>query len=328
MRQYIIRRLLLFIPVLIGVSVIIFTLMRIVPGDVALTILAGPDGSDAVNQQQYNALRDELGLNKPLFVDIRSPGSGSQYGEWMWGMVRGDWGQSLRHHTPVFQDIKRRFPLTFELATITVVISVAVALPLGILMAMRQDTVLDYVLRIPSIGGLAMPTFWVGTLMLLVMSVWLSWTPPLGYTHFWDDPWENIQQIIWAGLALGYAQAAIVSRMTRSTLLEVLRQDYIRTAWSKGVSERVVIVRHALKNAILPVVTIVGISYANLIGGTVIMENLWNLPGLGRSLIEAINFRDYPVVQALVMVFAVVILAANLLVDLLYAWLDPRVRYS
>ncbi len=328
MKRYIARRILMFIPVLVGVSVIIFTLMRIVPGDVALMILIGPEGEGSVDPKQYQKLRHDLGLDKPIFVSFTHPGSGSQYGEWVWGLIRGDWGKSIRTDTPVMSEIGRRFPLTFEMATLTVIVSVLIALPLGIIMAIRQDGLLDYSVRLISIGGLAMPTFWTGSLMLLFMTVWFNWIPPLGYQHFWDNPWNNIRQVIWSSIALGYLLSAVIARMTRSTLLEVLRQDYIRTAWAKGLRERTVILRHAFKNAILPVITLVGIYYAALIGGTVIMENLWNLPGLGRSLIESINFRDYPMVQGLIMVFAFVIVCANLLVDLMYAWLDPRVRYT
>lgn len=319
MRNYMMRRILQFIPVLIGVSIIIFIIMRIVPGDVALAILIGPEGQGEVDPVALERLREELGLNQNVVL---------QYTSWIGGIFTGDWGTSLRTDTPVLEEIRRRFPLTFEMATLSVLMSLIIAAPLGILMAIRQNSWIDYIARLVSIGGLAMPNFWVGTLMLLFMVIWFSWIPPLGYTNFWDNPWTNIQQIIWGSLALGYLLSAIVARMTRSTLLEVLRQDYIRTAWAKGLRERTVVVRHALKNAILPVITIVGLQYAALIGGTVIMERIWNLPGLGSSLIEAINFRDYPVVQGLVLMFAVIILSANLLVDLMYAWLDPRVRYS
>ena len=328
MKRYIARRVLMFIPVLIGVSVIIFTLMRVVPGDVALMILIGPEGDGEVDEEAYQRLREELGLNEPLFVDVTNPARGSQYGAWVSGLAYGNWGDSIRTDTPVLSEISRRFPLTFEMATLTVLISILIALPLGILMAMRQDSILDYVLRVVSIGGIAMPSFWTGALMLLFMTIWFRYIPPLGYQHFWDNPWANIQQVIWSSLALGYLLSSVVARMTRSTLLEVLRQDYIRTAWAKGLTERVVITRHALKNAFLPIVTLIGLYYAALIGGTVIMENIWNLPGLGRSLIESINFRDYPMVQGLIMIFAFIILCANLFVDLTYAWLDPRVRYE
>jgi peptide/nickel transport system permease protein len=328
MTRYIVRRILLFIPVLLGVSLIIFILMRIVPGDVALMILIGPEGDAAVDEAQLEALREELRLNDPLFIDITDPGRGSQYGSWLYGFFRGDWGDSLRTDNSVWSEISRRFPLTFEMATLTVIISIVLALPLGILMAMRQDSILDYGLRLISILGLAMPNFWVGALMLLFMVILVNYLPPLGYEHFWDNPWANIQQIIWSAIALGWLLSAILARMTRSTLLEVLRQDYIRTAWAKGLTERSVIMRHAMKNAILPIITLIGLYWAALIGGTVIMESLWNLPGLGLTLIDSINFRDYPMVQGLIMMFAFIILVANLIVDLTYAWLDPRVRYN
>ncbi len=319
MQRYIVRRLLQFIPVLFLVSAGIFLIMRVVPGDVALMILVGPDGTGTVDPIQLEKLRDQLGLNDSLVV---------QYWNWVSGVFTGDWGQSLRSQTSVWEEITNRFPLTFEMVNLTVIISISIALPLGILMAMRQNTPIDYVARFISIGGLAMPTFWVGALMLLTMVVFFNWIPPLGYSELWVSPWNNIQQVIWACLALGYALSAVVSRMTRSTLLEVLRQDYIRTAWAKGLQERTVMTRHALKNAILPVITIVGLQYATLMGGTVIMERIWNLPGLGTAMIDSINFRDYPMVQGLVLLFALIILGVNLIIDLMYAWLDPRIRYG
>lgn len=327
MTQYIIRRLFLFVPVLLGVSVLIFVLMRVVPGDVALMVLVGPGGEASVDPQLYQQVRSKLHLDRPLFVDFTNPARGSQYGEWVWGLIQGDWGKSLRNDTPVLKEILLRFPLTFEIATLTAIIAVLIAIPLGIIMAARPDGWIDYIARVVSIGGLAMPSFWVAALMLLFMVIWFKTMPPLGYTHIWDQPWTNISQVIWASLALGYFKASIVARMTRSALLEELGQDYIRTALSKGLRERVVLFRHALRNAMLPVVTLVGAQYAALMSGTVIMEALWNLPGLGNSLIDSIKFRDYPMVQGLVMVFAFIVIVANLLVDLVYAWLDPRVRY-
>ena len=321
MKAYLLRRLIQFIPVLIGVSLLIFILMRIVPGDVALNILLGPDGEGDVDPIVLAQLRDELGLTRPIY---------EQYLDWMRGVVTLDWGDSLfiEEGTPVLEMIGSRFPLTFEMATLTMLIALSIALPLGIISAIRQNTWIDYSARILSIGGLAMPSFWVAALILVVMVVVFTWSPPFNYVEIWENPWKNIQQLIWGALALGYLLAAVVARMVRSTLLEVLRQDYIRTATSKGLQERDIVIRHALKNAILPVVTIVGLQYASLIGGTVIMEQIWNLPGLGAMLIESITFRDFPVIQGLVLIFAIIILVANLLVDILYAWLDPRVRYS
>ncbi len=319
MQAYILRRLLQFIPVLIGVSLLIFILMRIVPGDVAIAILIGPDGEGSPDPALLEELRDDLGLNRPLVV---------QYFSWVGNLFQGDWGESVEDGRPVLKKIVTRFPLTFELATMTMLIALAIALPLGVISAIRQNTWIDYLARIISIGGLTMPSFWVGALMVLVLVVVFSWFPPFAYAELWEDPWTNFRQLIWGALALGYLLAAVVARMVRSTLLEVLRQDYVRTALAKGLPERNVVVRHALKNAILPVVTIVGLQYAGLVGGTVIMERIWNLPGLGTMLIQAIQFRDYPVVQGLVLVFAIIILLANLLIDILYAWLDPRIRYA
>ncbi len=318
MKAYIAKRLLQFIPVLIGISILIFGIMRIVPGDVALSILIG-DGSGTPDPAAYDRIRADLGLDKS-YVE--------QYFDWVGGFFVGDLGDAIFKDKTVLQEIGDSFPLTFQLATLTVIISLVISLPLGVLMAVRQNTWIDYVARIVTIGGLALPNFFVAALMLLVMVVWFEWIPPIRPANFWDDPWINFQQVIWAALALGYLLSAVVARMTRSALLEVLRQDYIRTAWAKGLTERAVVVRHALKNAFLPVVTIVGLQYAALIGGTVIMERFWNLPGLGFSLVEAIIRRDFPIVQGIVMMFSAIVLIANLIVDILYAWLDPRVRYG
>lgn len=323
MRRYIIRRILLFVPVLFGVSVIIFVLMRVVPGDVAELILFGPGGGESistpVDPQTLAKLRSDLDLDKNLV---------HQYGLWIWGLLRLDAGESLYSDRPVFDEIKKRFPITFELATLSLIVSVLIAIPIGVISAVKRDTWVDYIFRVLSIGGLAMPSFWTGSLIILFLVLWFNWTPPLGFTTLTDDPWRNLQQIIWPVIALGYLLSAVVSRMTRSTMLEVLNQDYIRTARAKGLMERVVVFRHALKNALLPVVTIVGLQYAFLLGGTVIMEQLFSIPGLGRMLITSINTRDYPMVQALVLLFSGIIVVANLLVDLLYAWLNPQIRYT
>jgi len=318
MNRYIVKRLLQFIPVLIGISILIFGIMRIVPGDVAMRILVG-SGSGNYSQEEYDRITEDLGLDDPIVV---------QYFKWTGGVVTGDWGESIYSGRPVLEEIGDSFPLTFQLATMTVVISLLLGLPLGILMAVRQNTWVDYIARVVSMGGLALPNFFVAALMLMVMVLAFEWIPPIRPADFWDDPWTNLQQVIWAALALGYLLSAIIARMTRSTLLEVLRQDYIRTAWAKGLQERSVILQHALKNAVLPIVTIVGLQYAALVGGTVIMEQFWNLPGIGFALVEAIFQRDFPMVQGIVLLFAGIVLVANLLVDILYAWLDPRVRYG
>lgn len=313
MRDYIIKRLLLGILTLIGVSILIFLMMRVLPGDIAMVIL----GEGRITEKDLAEIRQKLGLDRPLHI---------QYLDWMWGLLRFDAGDSLKTGFPVLNEILNRFPLSFELATLTLIFASFIAIPLGVLSAIRQGSWLDQALRVVSVAGLAMPTFWTGTLIILFLVLFFQWMPPLGYVGLFEDPLANLQQIVWPALVLGYYYTAVVSRMTRSCMLEVLRQDYIRTAWSKGLRERVVIFRHALKNAILPVVTIIGIQYAYLMGGTVIMETVFFLPGMGSALVDSILFRDYPMVQTIFLIFAAIIFVANLVVDVLYASLDPRVR--
>lgn len=319
MRTYIARRILLFVPVLIGISMLIFIFMRVVPGDVAVTILAGPDGGGTIDPVKLEQLREKLGLRDPLVV---------QYGRWVWDLVRLQPGNSLVSGAPVMGEIRLRLPVTLELAILSMIISLSIAVPLGILMAMRQDTPVDYIARMLSIGGLAMPTFWSASLMILFLSLWFNWLPPLGYHSFFSSPIANLKQMIWPALSLGYLMAAVVSRMIRTSLLEVFRQDYVRTATAKGLSHRLVVTRHALKNALIPVVTVLGVQIAALASGSVIMESIFSLPGLGRSLVTAIQYRDYPMVQTLVVVFAFFVVISNLVVDVAYAWFDPRVHYK
>ncbi|MBI2909054.1 MAG: ABC transporter permease [Chloroflexi bacterium] len=318
MRQYILRRILLLIPVLVGVSLIIFTLMRVLPGDVAVMMLSG-GGQTAVDPEAAAKLRRELGLDRPIYV---------QYVDWVWQLVHLDAGKALRTDIPVFQEILRRLPLTLELAALSVIVSLLISLPIGVISALRQDTWVDYVFRVVSIGGLAMPTFWTGIILVLVLLIFFRWQPPLGYANLLDNPARNLQQVVWPVLVLGYYLSAAVSRMTRSCMLEVLRQDYIRTAWSKGLRETVVVYRHALKNALLPVVTLLAFQFGTLMGGAVVMETIFTLPGLGSVLVESIVFRDYPMVQTIVLLIAVIFTFVNLAVDILYAWLDPRIRYA
>ncbi|MBI2908396.1 MAG: ABC transporter permease [Chloroflexi bacterium] len=318
MRQYLIRRLLLFIPLLVGVSLIIFAILRIIPGDVAMVIL-GAGGEGQITEEALNALREELGLNRPLHV---------QYLTWAIGILRLDAGNSLYTGKPVFEEIARRFPLTLELASLTVVVSLLIAIPVGVVSALRQDTWVDYIFRVVTVGGIAMPTFWTGTLIILFMVLWFHWMPPLGFAGLFDDPSKNLQQLIWPAMAMGYFQSAVVGRMTRSCTLEVLRQDYIRTAWSKGLRERVVVIRHALKNALLPIVTLIGIEVATLLGGTVVMETVFVLPGMGSNLVDSIYRRDYPMIQTIIVLFSFVVAVVNLMVDIVYGWLDPRIRYT
>ncbi len=320
MQQYAIRRLLQFIPVVIAVSVIIFLIMRVLPGDVAELVITGPGGGGAgVTKEEVTRIRKELGLDRPL---------PEQYVTWISGFARLDAGKSVWTHSPVFDEVGRRLPLTMELAILTLAFSLLFALPIGILSAMRQDTWVDYVFRFISVGGLTMPTFWIGTLVILALVLLFHWIPPIGFVNVWEDPLKNLAQVVWPAAVLGYYFSAVVSRMTRSTMLEVLRQDYVRTAWAKGLKEKVIIMRHAMANALLPIITISGMQFGQLLGGTVITETIFSLPGIGSQLIDAVVFRDYPIVQAVILIMSMWFLLVNLFVDLLYGWLDPRIRYS
>jgi peptide/nickel transport system permease protein len=316
-RTYILKRLLLIVPTLLGVAVIVFLIMRVIPGDVALMILGGDDGGQ-INQQQVDALRQQLGLDQPLIV---------QFATWLWGVVRFDFGNSLWTGQPIAHELAIRLPLSLQLALMATFVSVLIAIPLGTLAAVRQDTWVDYVVRVVSIGGLAIPSFWIGILCILFLVIYFGWGPPLEFTPPWVDPWVNLQMMIWPVVTVGYRYAAVTTRMTRSTVLEVLREDYIRTAWAKGLREGVVVLRHALKNSMLPVITLIGTEFAFLIGGLVVTETVFTLNGIGRFVVEAVAHRDYPVVQALVFLIAFSFVMVNLLVDLTYAWFDPRIRY-
>jgi len=327
-RRHLIRRLLLLLPTLLGVMVLVFVMMRVAPGDVALAILAGPQGQGEIDEAAYQQLRHKLGIDKPVLIDPVDPARGSQFGDWIFGVLRGDWGESVQTERPVLQEIADRLPITFELTVLAVAISLAIGIPAGMAMAVKQDTRIDYVIRVLSIGGLSMPSFWTATLILLVLVLVFRWLPPLGYRQLTRDPLGNLQQVIWAALPLGYLLSAVIARMTRSSLLDVLRNDYVRTARAKGLRERLILTRHALANALLPVVTVSGLQFAGLMGGTVVMETIWNLPGLGTRLVAAIGFRDYPMVQGIILVFALIVLITNFVVDLAYGWLDPRIRFG
>jgi peptide/nickel transport system permease protein len=317
MRTYITKRVLLMIPTLLGVAALVFFIMRVIPGDVTLLILGG-DQAGRIDPAQIAAMKHQLGLDQPLLV---------QFGTWLWGVLRFDFGTSLWTGQPVMQELFIRLPLSLELALLASMVSVVIAIPLGMLAAVRQDSWVDYVVRVISIGGLAIPSFWIGILCILLLVIYFGWGPPLEFTPPWVDPWANFQQMVWPVVTVGYRYAAVTTRMTRSTVLEVLREDYIRTAWAKGLRERVVVVRHALKNAMLPVITLIGTEFAFLIGGLVVTETVFTLNGVGRFVVDAVAHRDYPVVQALVFLIAFGFVIVNLLVDLTYAWFDPRIRY-
>lgn len=314
MHLYLARRLLLVIPTLIGVSMIVFLLVRLLPGD-AVTMLL----QEYAYAKDVEEMRARLGLDRPVYV---------QYLEWIGGVVRGDLGTSLRNKTPVSEELLGRMPVTAELGLLAMLIGLAIAIPIGVISAVRQDTWSDYLGRTVAIGLLAIPAFWLGTLVITLPSVWWGWTPPLRYTRLLDDPAKNLGHVVIPAVILGLGLSGTLMRLTRAQMLEVLRQDFVRTASAKGLAERAVVLRHALKNAFIPVLTLLGLQVSILVGGTVVLESVFVLPGMGRYLLEAVQYRDYPVIQGLNLIFAVVIILANLIVDLLYGWLDPRVRYQ
>ncbi len=317
MGTYILKRLLAMIPTLLGVAVLIFILLRIVPGDVVEARYLA-QGSQFVSQDLMNQERAKLGLDKPLW---------QQFTTWMAGLVRLDFGVSMWTGGAISEEIKLRFALSLQLAIMASTIATLLAIPLGILAAVKQDTWVDYAIRVFSIAGLATPSFWLGILMILTMLIVFKWIPPMVFTPFWVDPWLNLQQLLWPALAVGYRYSAVGTRMMRSAMLEVLREDYIRTARAKGLWTKLILSRHALKNAILPVLTIISLEFAFLLGGLVVTEQVFNLNGLGMLFVEAISRRDYTMTQALVMLVATIFLLVNFFVDIAYAWLDPRIRY-
>src|SRR3954453_17094815 len=314
MHVYLARRLLLVIPTLLGVSIIVFALVRLLPGDaVAMLLQDYAQGADGA------ALRTQLGLDRPVYV---------QYVEWLGAGLHGDLGTSLRRKTAIGAAVANRIPVTLELGLLALLVGLLVAIPVGVLSAVRQDTRVDYLARSTAIALAAIPGFWLGTLVITLPSVWWQWTPPLRYTRLFDDPGKNLLQVIIPALILGLGLSGGLMRLIRTQMLEVLRQDFVRTAAAKGLAEHSIVMRHALKNAFIPALTALGLQVSLLISGTVVLESIFVLPGMGRYLLEAVQARDYPVVQGLNLLFAVVIVLTNLIVDLLYGWLDPRVRYA
>jgi len=317
-RHYVARRLLLFAPTLVGASLLIFVLLRLVPGDIA-EILVYQTGSEAssIQQKQIRQIRAELGLDRPVLA---------QYGGWLASAVRGDFGQSYTQRRPVAEILAERVPRSLELAVLTLLMAMAWAVPLGVVSAVHQNSWADYLVRVLSISGLSLPIFFTGVLILYLLVRFFQWLPPLEFVGFWTDPVENLKQLAWPVLVQAYYISAPITRLTRSQVLEVVRQDYVRTARAKGLGERAVVYRHALANSLLPVVTFIGWWGGRLLGGIVIVEIIFSVPGMGSALAQAVSQRDYPTVQALVFVMAVAFLGINLLVDLAYAWLDPRIR--
>ena len=320
MRAYIIRRLLLVIPSLLIVSIIVFLSVRFIPGDIVDRMAAEMVWQGVQGIVDREALERRLGLDLPVYV---------QYGRWIGEIfLHGSLGESLYGSWTVEERILERLPVTFELGAMALVIGLLIALPVGIYSAIRQDTAADYAGRSLAIIGLATPNFWLAIMVMIYPAVWWGWSPPMEWVSFTEDPVGNLGVLIIPSLVLGTASAAAKMRMTRTMMLEVLRQDYIRTAWAKGLNERVVVVRHAIKNALIPVVTLIGLQIPILVGGSVIMENIFNLPGIGRLFLDALNDRDYPVVSGVNLVFGAVVMFSILLTDLIYPYLDPRVRYS
>jgi len=313
MRKYVLRRLLVAIPSLLIASLFVFSLPRMIPGDVVQLML-----DERAYGKDLEDLRAKLGLDRPIYV---------QYFEWLGRVVTGDLGESLWTKRPVLEELIRRVPVTLELGLLALFFAVVIALPIGVLAAARQDSVADYILRSLAIIGLSVPGFWKATLVVLLPAIWWGWSPPIHYTEFGKDPWQHLVQFSVPAFILAIASSAGIMRLTRAQLLEVLRQDYVRTAWSKGLTERVVVLKHSLKNAIIPVVTVLGLQVSGILGGTVIFESIFGLPGMGRFLFDAVTQRDYPVIQGVNLLIVCVVVVMNLIVDACYVWLDPRIRY-
>ncbi|HTP96125.1 MAG TPA: ABC transporter permease [Burkholderiales bacterium] len=316
MLTYLLKRFALMFPTLLGVALVTFLLIRVIPGDVVELRYSGDRGS--VSQEVLDQERARIGLDQPVW---------KQLAQWLWGVVRLDFGTSMWTGAPIWDELRLRFALSFQVAVMATLVAVALALPLGILAALKQDTWIDYAVRVFSIAGLAMPSFWLGIVFILVLLIVFKWLPPMVYTPFWVDPWQNLQQLVWPALAVGYRYSAVATRMTRSAMLEVLREDYVRTARAKGLLQKVVLWRHALKNAMLPVLTVIGVEFAFLIGGLVVTEQVFNLNGIGLLFVQAVAHRDYTLIQALVVLIATIFIFMNFLLDIAFAWLDPRVRY-
>ena len=317
MLRFTIHRLLLMIPTLLGVAVLVFVLLRMLPGDIVeLRFLV--DGGQ-ITPEALAAERQRLGLDKPLPW---------QFYDWITGIFVGDFGISMWTGRPVIEEIGSRLGLSMQVAIMATILAVAISIPLGTLAALFKNTWIDHTIRVFAIAGLAVPSFWLGMLIILALLWAFNWIPPLTYVPIWEDPLRNLSQLIWPALAVGYRYSAVATRMTRSTLLEVLQEDYIRTARAKGVFERVIVARHAMRNALLPVVTVIGLEFAFLIGGLVVTEQVFNLNGIGKLFVETVTRADYTMVQALVMLVATFFILINFVVDLLYAALDPRVRYN
>ncbi|MFO1159817.1 MAG: ABC transporter permease [Reyranellaceae bacterium] len=317
MQAYIVRRLLALVPTLFFASVIVFVTVRLIPGDIIDLMLSQNDIAAAKMGREQ--LEKALGLDQPMWL---------QYGRWIGAILfEGNFGNSLWQSTPVAEQLLARLPITFELGAMALIVGLMVAIPIGVYSAMRQDSGGDYVARSFSILMLAVPSFWIGTMVMVFPSIWWGWSPPIQFVPFGKDPLANLGQMIIPAIILGLALSALTMRLTRTMMLEVLRQDYIRTAWAKGLGEKLVVARHALRNALIPVVTLIGLQAPLLIGGAVIMEQIFVIPGMGLLLLDAVSQRDYPVITGVFLIVGVAVMIINLLVDLSYGLLDPKVRY-
>ncbi len=323
MYQYIAKRVLLTIPTLLGAAALVFLLMRLIPGDICLVRLGGGGGS--FDPKALIACHAEIGVDKPVIV---------QFLNFMWGIIRFDFGTSMWSGKPVTTEILARLPISLEIAILGTAVAIAIAIPLGTISALKQNSWLDVAVRIFAIGGIATPSFWLGimsVLLVLDLSAAITgtpWMPPIDYVPIWQDPIRNLSMAILPAITVGYRYAAVSMRMTRSAMLEVMREDYVRTARAKGLINKLIVNRHALKNALLPVVTLLGIEFAFLIGGLVVTEQVFNLNGVGRLFVQAVQNQDYTLTQALVMLTVAIFVFTNLLVDLLYGWLDPRIHFA
>ncbi|MFW6076128.1 MAG: ABC transporter permease [Hyphomicrobiales bacterium] len=318
MLAYTIKRILLMIPTLLGVAVLVFFMLRVMPGDDVVDLMLRAEGAN-VPQHVIDEERTRLGLDQPIVV---------QFVRWISDMARGDLGISMWTGRPVAYEIGVRLELSLQVALMATLLAVIIALPLGTLSAIFKNTWIDHVIRVVSIAGLAVPSFWLGMLIILFLLTTFRWIPPITFTPFLEDPWRNLSQLIWPALAVGYRYSAVATRMTRSSILEVMQEDYIRTARAKGVFERLVVARHGMRNAMLPVVTVIGLEFAFLIGGLVVTEQVFNLNGIGRLFVQAVARSDYTMIQSLVLLVSVCFILINFLIDMLYAVLDPRIRYS
>jgi peptide/nickel transport system permease protein len=314
---YTLKRLLLTIPTLIGVAVLVFFMLRVVPGDIVEVKLRGDGGN--VTQEVVDQERKRLGLDRPLVV---------QFGDYMWGLARGDLGISMWTERPVIEEIMIRLELSLEVAILATIFATMISIPLGTAAALFRDTWIDYVVRILTIGGLSIPSFWFGMIIIVSLLTLFNWLPPITFTPIYVDPVANLSQLIWPALAVGYRYCAVTARMIRSSLLEVLAEDYIRTARAKGVYEKLVVSRHALRNALLPAITVMGLEFAFLIGGLVVTEQVFNLNGIGQLFVQSVSRNDFMLIQGMVIMIAGFYVIINLAVDLLYAVFDPRIRYG